>query len=165
MNKLVKNASIQAAMLQSMIGGALSGVKGPADEKVFRGNNMLKLENFFDKDIQKVAFDQTKEIRRAVEQAHVMIRDHYGTSGPPIQIVWRWKDAWTIPICNKGTEYPIAYIAAVTYSEDLSITALKTAERMELAPTPHTKTGKEIFEEFIGYVEMVEEKKRKRRAR
>lgn len=161
-NNASAKAAIQAALMHGGFGKAL-GAQNPKNE--IRGNKMLKLENFFDRKIMRTAFDQTKDIRAAVYEARQMIAATYMTRLAPIEIVWRWKDAWAIPICNKGTEYPVAVISAVKYSDKLSITALKTAERMETAPTPQVKTPKEIFDEFVGYMEMVEEKKRKRRSR
>ena len=162
MSTQIKKAAIQAALMHGGFGKAL-GAQNPNTE--IRGNKMLKLENFFDQKLNRTAFDQTREIRVAVHMALRMIAKRYGTSRTPIQIVWRWKNAWAIPVCNSGTEYPVAVISAVTYSDKLSITALKTAERMEAAPTPRVKKPYEIFDEVVGYIEMVEEQKLKRRSR
>jgi hypothetical protein len=159
---LSKNAAIQAAMMSTLMGKAFGS---QPDQKEFRGNKMLKLENFFDKELHKTAFDQTKDIRAAVYAAQRMVAKRYGTTWTPLQLVWRWKDAWTIPVCNRGTEHPIAVISAVTYSDKLSITALKTAERMETAPRPRVKSAGEIYLEFVEYMEMAEEQKQKRRSR
>lgn len=162
MSKLSMNAAVQAALMHGGFGKTL-GAQNPKNE--IRGNKMLKLEHFFDPTVRRTAFDQTKEIRNAVHEARKLIASKYGTYSTSIEIVWRWKDAWVIPVCNKGTEHPVAIISAVKYSDDLSITAYRIAERMDIAPTPRAKTGREIFEEFVGYVEMVEEKRRKRRMR
>lgn len=161
-NNASAKAAIQAALMHGGFGKAL-GAQNPKNE--IRGNKMLKLEMFFDPKIHRTAFDQTKDIRTAVFRAREMIASTYGPHKARIELVWRWKDAWAIPVCNKGTEHPIAVISAVTYSDKLSITALKTAERMEAAPIPRVKTPQEIFDEFIGYVEMVEERRLKRRSR
>lgn len=162
MSKLSMNAAVQAALMHGGFGKTL-GAQNSKNE--IRGNKMLKLEHFFDTTVRRTAFDKTKDIRTAVYEARQMIASNYNTRLATIEIVWRWKDAWTIPICKRGTEKPVAVISAVKYSDKLSIKALKTAERMETAPIPQVKTSKEIFDEFVGYMEMVEENKRKRRSR